>query len=405
MAPRPHEPRGRDEPKGPSEGRGAAAPPRPADGPLQPERPGADDESNPQPFDLRALGTLDVRSTMVTGLFVLAALYTLYVARAVLMPIAVATLLAILLAPVVNGISRRLRLPLWTSSMLIMVAALALLSAGAYTLSGPATNWARTLPDHLREAQWKARDLLAPMERLKAASDEVERIAGEGDAGDVHSVPVRVKEPRLIDAVLDWAPRTVVAIGLTLALLYFLLASGNLFVHKLVRVAPTLADKKRAVEIVHSIKQEISRYILTITLINIGLGVAIGLTMWLLGMPNAALWGAMATVFNFVPYLGAITGVAVVSIVALVSFEAIGHVLLVGGSYAVLTALEGNLITPSILGRRLPLNAVVIFIGLIFWAWIWGIPGAFLAAPILATIKIVCDRVEQLTPIGEFLGR
>jgi predicted PurR-regulated permease PerM len=362
-----------------------------------------EDENGAQ-FDLRSLGTVGVRSAMVTGLFTLAVLYTLYVARAVLMPIAVATLLAILLAPVVNWMSSRLRLPLWAGTMLIMASTIVLFVAGMYILSGPAITWARDLPDDLREAQWKVRDLMAPVERLKEASEEVERLAGD-EAADDESVPVRVRQPRLIDTVMSWAPRTVVGIGLTVALLYFLLASGNLFVQKLVRVIPTFSDKKRALEIVHSIKAEISHYIMTITLINLGLGVAIGLTMWLLGMPNAALWGAMATVFNFVPYLGAIVGIAIVSLVALVSFDSMGPVLLVGGSYAALTALEGNFVTPSILGRRLPLNAVVIFIGLIFWAWIWGIPGAFLAVPILAAIKIICDRVEQLAPIGEFLGR
>lgn len=361
-------------------------------------------EHTPGQFDLQALGKLDIRSTMVTGLFVLAVLYTLYVARAVLMPIAVATLLAILLAPVVNWVSRLTRVPAWASTLLIMVVTLVALVAGSYTLSGPALEWARSLPDDLREAQWKLREVLAPVEELREASEEVERIADDGGAEE-ESVPVRVQGPRMIDAVLSWAPRTVIAIGLTVALLYFLLASGDLFVYKLVRVAPTLADKKRALEIVHDIKAEISHYILTITLINIGLGVAIGLTMWLLGMPNAALWGAMATVFNFVPYLGAVAGIAVVSLVALVSFDTPAYALLVGGSYATFTTLEGNFVTPSILGRRLPLNAVVIFVGLIFWAWIWGIPGAFLAVPILAAVKIICDHVEQLAPIGEFLGR
>lgn len=357
-------------------------------------------------FDLKSIGALDVRSTMVTGLFVLAVLYTLYFARAVLMPIAVAALLSILLAPVVHGLSSRLRLPLWAASLLILFTAVAMLATGAYTLSGPALGWAGSLPDQLREAQWKLRDLTAPMQGLKEATEEVERMtADEGENDEDDPVPVRIRDPRLIDTILGSAPQTLFAIGLTVALLYFLLASGNLFVHKLVRVTPTLADKKRALEIVHSIKEEISHYILTITLINIGLGVATGLAMWLLGMPNAALWGAMATIFNFVPYLGAIAGIAIVSLVALTSFDSAGHVLLVGGSYAGLTAVEANFVTPSILGRHLPLNAVVIFIGLIFWAWIWGIPGAFLAVPILAAVKIVCDRVEQLAPIGEFLGR
>src|SRR5690606_35545877 len=205
---------------------------------------------------------------------------------------------------------------LWITTLLILISGVAVLLVGAFTLSGPAIAWAGSLPDHLREAQSKLRDVTAPIEGLKEATEEVERIAAD-DGGDGNEpVPVRIRQPRLMDTILSSAPQTVFSIGLTVALLYFLLASGNLFVYKLVRIVPTLSDKKRALEIVHNIKGEISHYMLTITLINLGLGVAVGLAMWLLGMPNAALWGAMATVFNFVPYLGALVGIAIVSLVA-----------------------------------------------------------------------------------------
>lgn len=357
-------------------------------------------------FDLRALDSpMDIRSAMLTGLFILAVLYTLYFARAVLLPIAVATLLATLLSPIVTWQSSRLRLPMWACSMMTLLVVLIVVVAAGLYLATPAANWARSLPEDIKEAQYKLRDIMAPVERLREASEQVEEEMAPSDNGEQESVPVRVQEPGLMEAALNWAPRTLVAGGLTLALLYFLLAAGNLFVYKLVRIVPTLSDKKRAVEIVHSIKEEISRYMLTITLINIGLGVAVTVVMWALGMPNPLLWGAMATTFNFVPYLGAVVGLALISLVALVTFDQMSHTLLVAGSYAALTAIEGNIVTPSILGRRLPLNAVVVFIGLIFWAWIWGIPGAFLAVPIMAAVKIICDRVEQLTPVGEFLGR
>jgi predicted PurR-regulated permease PerM len=191
---------------------------------------------------------------------------------------------------------------------------------------------------------------------------------------------------------------------MVVVLLYFLLASGDLFLRKLVRVLPHPEDKKRAVEIARRLRQDISIYLRTITLINIGLGVAEGTAMHLLGMPNPMLWGVMATVFNFVPYLGAMAGIVVIAAVATLSFETPAQYILPPIVYFLLTALEGYFITPVIVGRRLTLNPVVILMGLFLWGWIWGIPGAVLAVPMLASFKIVCDHIPPLTPVGEFLG-
>ncbi len=152
------------------------------------------------------------------------------------------------------------------------------------------------------------------------------------------------------------------------------------------------------------IQKDISLYLLTVTMINAGLGVAVGTAMYGLGMPNPILWGVMAGCFNFIPYLGAIASAIVLTLVASVTFDQLGHILLVPVVFIVLNELEGMIVTPAVVGKRLSLNPVAIFIWLLLWGWLWGIPGTLLAVPLLAVIKIICDNITALAPIGEFLG-
>jgi len=189
-------------------------------------------------------------------------------------------------------------------------------------------------------------------------------------------------------------------------LLYLLLASGDLFLQKLVHVMPTLGDKKRAVEISHEIQQNISNYLLSVTLINLGLGVIVSSGLYFMGVPNAAMWGIFVAFLNFIPYFGPVAGIALLAALGLLTFEtSLWRALLPPAWYLLLHLLETNLITPVLLGRRFTLNPVVIFVSLIFWTWLWGIPGALLSLPILVSIKVVSDHVPKLSPVSEILSR
>jgi predicted PurR-regulated permease PerM len=216
---------------------------------------------------------------------------------------------------------------------------------------------------------------------------------------------VELKKPGLGQVVFSGAKDFVLSAGVMLILLYFLLASGDLFLLKLVKVLPTLENKKVAVEIYRRIETDVSTYLSVVTLIYIGFGCVIGVAMYLLGMPNPWLWGAMAAVLSYIPYLGALVGLTTVTLVAILTFEDVFRIVLVPLVYFIVDTIQANLIFPMALGRRLALNPVMIFIWLIFCGWIWGIIGALLAVPLLAIIKIICDQVEQLAPVGEFLGR
>jgi hypothetical protein len=214
---------------------------------------------------------------------------------------------------------------------------------------------------------------------------------------------VEVKDSRGTSSILNWTGTFLAGAGETLVLLYLLLASGDLFLQKLVHVMPTLHDKKRAVEISHEVQQGISNYLFSVSLINLGLGLLVGGGLYFLGVPNAAMWGTFVAALNFVPYFGPVAGVIVLGAVGLLTFDTLWQTLLPPGWYLLLHLLEANLITPVLLGRRFTLNPVVIFVSLIFWTWIWGVPGALLSVPILVSIKVICDRIPALSPVGELL--
>jgi predicted PurR-regulated permease PerM len=191
----------------------------------------------------------------------------------------------------------------------------------------------------------------------------------------------------------------------TLILLYFLLAAGDLFLQKLIKVLPQLRDKKKAVAIARETEASISTYLFTVAMVNVVLGIAVTLVMTLIGMPNALLWGALAALAEFVPYIGATVLLGLLTMAGLVTFPTIGHALLVPGVYLAVNLIQSQFVSPMILGRRLTLNPVAILVGLVFWWWLWGVGGAFIAVPLLATFKIFCDHIESLAPIGEFLGK
>jgi predicted PurR-regulated permease PerM len=172
----------------------------------------------------------------------------------------------------------------------------------------------------------------------------------------------------------------------------------------MISILPTLSDKKRALRIAYDVEREISRYLLTVSVINVGLGVAVAAAMAATGMPNAILWGVATALLNFVPYVGALTNLATVAVVAVLSFDSIQQAMIPPILFVACIIIEGQFVTPAVLGRRLELNSVAIFITLALWSWLWGIVGAILAVPMLVSVKVLCDHFEGLSSFGEFLS-
>jgi predicted PurR-regulated permease PerM len=353
----------------------------------------------------RAVEDPRTSSWALTGLLVLAVVAALYLARDVLLPMVLALILSLVFAPFVRGL-KKLRIPESVSAALVVVGLVAAVAAGVYNLAEPAADWLDKAPQSLRQIGTKLRYFTGQVKDVTAATDQVEDLTQDiaGGSGDGKATEVTVKAPTLASMVVAGARDFAVNALSTLVLLYFLLASGDLFLRKIIAVTPRWADKKRAVDISRQIEAEVSKYLFTVAVINTVLGGTVALAMYFLGVPNPVLWGAMVGVLNFVPYLGDITSFGVLTIVGLLTFDELWRGLLVPGVFYLLTATEGYLITPLILGRRMSLNPVVILLSVLFWGWMWGILGALLAVPILVAVKTFCNRVEPLQAFGEFLG-
>jgi predicted PurR-regulated permease PerM len=359
----------------------------------------------PQP-DLAKMGqAMDStrgRSAGVTTLTVLALLYTLYFARPFLLPIVVALLLSFLFSPVVRALAR-FRIPPPVSAGLIILGLLGSVGFAGYELSGPVQRWAASAPQTFATAQARIRTVLQPLERASRTAQQVERSAG-AVAGPDQAREVVVKQPSLIARVFGTTQRFLVTAMEVLILLYFLLAAGDLFLQKLIKVLPSVRDKRKAVEIARKTEASISTYLLTTLAITFIEGVVVALAMWALGMPNPLLWGALVVVLEFIPYLGALIMTAILTLAALTVYDTVGQALLVPGAFLLINVIQGNFVSPMLMGHKLALNPVALLVGLTFWFWIWGLPGAFVAVPLLATFKIFCDHIESLAAVGEFLG-
>jgi predicted PurR-regulated permease PerM len=342
------------------------------------------------------------RSAGVTTLTVLALLYTLYFARPFLLPIVVALLLSFLFSPVVRALTR-FRIPPPVGAGLIILGLLGSVGFAGYELSGPVQRWAASAPETFATAQARIRTVLQPLERASRTAEQVEKSAG-AVAGPDQPREVVVKQPSLIARVFGTTQRFLVTAMEVLILLYFLLAAGDLFLQKLIKVLPSVRDKRKAVEIARKTEASISTYLLTTFAITLSEGAVVALAMWALGMPNPLLWGAMVVVLEFIPYLGALIMTAILTLAALTVYDTVGQALLVPGAFLLINVIQGNFVSPMLMGHKLALNPVALLVGLTFWFWIWGLPGAFIAVPLLATFKIFCDHIESMAAVGEFLG-
>jgi predicted PurR-regulated permease PerM len=349
----------------------------------------------------QALDRVEVRSIAITGLLVLAVLYTLYFAKAFLLPIVLAVLLDFLLSPLVRTL-KRARIPEPAGAALVLLALLGAFGFAGYSLTGPAREWVTKAPESLAKVQNRLRDLRKPVEQVTKTADKVEEATEVAKSGPAEVV---LRGPRLSERLFGTTQSLLTGALETLILLYFLLAAGDLFLQKLIKVLPLLRDKKKAVAIARETEASISTYLFTVAVVNVILGLVITLVMTLIGMPSAWLWGTLAGLAEFIPYIGATALLATLTMAGLTTFDSLGHALLVPGAYLAVNLIQSQFISPLILGRRLTLNPVAILVGLVFWWWLWGVGGAFIAVPLLATFKIFCDHIESLAPIGEFLGK
>lgn len=326
-------------------------------------------------------------------LTVLAIFYTLYFARAVLLPIALALLLAIVLRPAVRALTH-LRLPEPLAAAVVVALLLGLTVLLAAQVSTTATAWVARWPTLSQEVGDKIEELSRPLEQARELSAQLEAVTngGEEDAPD----QVVIEGPGMMEQIFSQAQTVVVSFLGIIILLLFLLARGS---HTIAHIAQAFSyggGRATFLDVYTVIEREIGRYVGTIALINAALGLLTGLMLSLIGFPNPVFWGLFTAIANFIPYIGPLLTIMGLMITGLLAYDAWSEILLPPAAFLVLTSLEGNLITPYLVGQRLVMNPILVFLSVVVWSWLWGIPGAVLAVPLLAVFKIVCDHVDRL---------
>lgn len=327
-------------------------------------------------------------------LAVLALAYTAWLAGSLVVPILVAMFLALIGNPLVS-LLRRFWVPRWIGSLAVVFGGLALLVLVASVLVEPAAEWVQQAPSEVRQHAPTLRALTAPFEEAnRAATESLLELSGRAEPVP-QQAPVADADTDLV-AVLSGTPITAASIGVIVLLSYFFLVYGHGLQQRVVSLFPDRARQRLTVDILRTIQREVSRYIFTITIINLTLGMATAAALWALGLDieDALLWGCFVALLNYAPYVGPLVAVIALTLVGMVAFPDLWHALLVPGVYLVLNILEGQFLTPIILGQRMRISPLVLVLWLLVWGWMWGVVGLLLAVPMLVTLKIVASRIE-----------
>ena len=338
----------------------------------------------------------------ICGLLVLAVVSLFYLARDLILPVFLAIFLALVLQPIVRRFCR-LGMNRPTAAVATMLIVLAILVGGGYRLTEPAIAWLDRIPTITQKIESRFYDLRRSLAAAEQASEQIQEIT-QGNQADKADTVV-VAEESFARRMLGQIGSFLGQAGITIGLLYFMLAFGQPTAEKVTQAFELRDTRRRLREVTRDVERRCAQYLRTVTLINIGVGIATGLAMWALHVPNAALWGILAAALNFMPYLGPTVMFGVLGAVGIVSFEdplSMAAPLL---AFVVITGIEGQFITPAVVGRQLTLNPIAVFLSIVVWFWIWGVAGAIIAVPLLASIKIVSDHLPALAPLSAFLGR
>jgi len=342
----------------------------------------------------------DPKAVFLGGLFFLALLAAAYVAREVIMPLTFAVVLALLLQPALR-LLQRLRLPRTLAALLLIFALLGTIVGLGTAVSGPARNWAGKLPEGIPRLQEKLSFVREPVNTLQRFLQQLEDFGG-GTEPVTNATASAGGQPFL--AKLFTGTRNFASGFFTTVLfLFFLLVSGDIFLQRFVEILPRFSSKRQVVEIDQQIERDISAYLVTITIMNAAVGIAVAMAMWLTGVGDPILWGTVAFLLNYVPILGPVLGVVIFLLAGLLTHDVLWQALLPAGLYLGIHLIEGETVTPMLVAKRFTLNPVLVIISFVFWFWLWGVPGAILSFPMLAMAKIVCDRVKSLAVFGHFL--
>jgi predicted PurR-regulated permease PerM len=341
----------------------------------------------------------DARTVFLAWLTVLASLAALYAASEIVLPVVLALVLKLLLQPVVRFLERW-HVPRGVGAIVAILLLVGAIGAVGGALTGPASSWASRLPDALPKLQGQMQALAQPLADLQAMIGQFALLGGGGHS-QAGGLPFGFSG--IVGSLVSGTKLFMSALFTTLLVLFYLLVFGEVFLRRVVEILPRFANKRQAVEISMQIEADLSAYLVTVTAINSGVGAATFLIMWACGVPDPLLWAVAALLLNYVPILGPMFGILLFCAVGLLSKGVDWAALLPAALYFGVHVLEGEWITPMLLARRFTINPVAIVLALVFWFWMWGVPGAVLAVPMLAITKIICDRLRPLRALGHFL--
>jgi len=385
----------------------------PAEAPLEPT-PGAPGEPPPTVVDVS--GGPGIGLTFMASV---ALVFLLQWAEPVLVPVVLGVLIAYALEPLVTLFAKRLKIPRSVGAAIALALLVGTLGAGVYSLSGQALQIVRQIP----EAASRIRDRVQNRSVKSGALGEVQKAASElqktAEVASAQSEPAQgqagVQKVQIVEPAFDaksylyWGGVNLIAgagqAAVVLFLVYFFLVTGDLYKRKFVKITgPALWQKKLTVQILDEINLQISSFIRVQIFTSFLVAVATAIALWYFGVQQYIVWGLLAGIFNSIPYLGPVLVSGGLAVVAFVQFDDLAKTVLICGVAFVITSLEGFLLTPTLMSRAARMNPVAIFVGLLFWSWIWGVWGAILAVPMLMMLKAVCDHIDDLQPIGELLG-
>jgi predicted PurR-regulated permease PerM len=342
----------------------------------------------------------DPQTIFLGGLFALALMAAFYVAAEIVLPLIFAFTLNLLLQPVLRA-SVRFHVPRTLAALLLIIVVFATIVGLGTAISGPAAAWAAKIPDGIPRLQERLGFLRAPIAALQHFLEQVGDMGGAAPHPDAASP---LGGSTLLATLFAGTRSFAAGLFTTVLFLYFLLVSGDSFLRRIVEILPRFSSKRQAVDIAQQIESDISAYLVTITAMNLAVGVGTAVATWLTRVGHPLFWGTVAFLLNYAPILGPACGVVIFLLAGLLTIEQLWQALLPAGLYLCIHLVEGEAVTPLLLARRFTLNPLLVVLSLVFWFWMWGIAGAILSVPMLAIAKIICDRVRPLAAFGHFLA-
>ncbi len=341
---------------------------------------------------------------MVIFIALILGLGAMFVAADLLVPIVVAVLAYLTLRPTESRLCR-LGLPRPLASGLVIFALFATLALIISLLYTPAQRWIDVAPQSLGRVRENFRSVAKPLTTLDRADSTIQSATATVDDAP-KEVKVSLEKPSMVDesTLVNQTGRWLAFVAAIAVLTFFMLSTGDDLLNRMLVVLPVRTDRDHVLQKLAEIQRSVGSYLAQITCINIGLGVVVTIVMWAIGMPTPVLWGVMATLFNYVPYVGALAGTAIIFLAAASTFDTIDRAVITALAFWSTTAVEGQFVTPSIIGKTLKVGPVVVLITVAFWGFLWGLPGVFLAVPLLIVQRKVFASFEATYPLAVVLG-